>query len=160
MLIKNWLSTDIAKEKLNIGLSTFGRIYKLNNLKSLNAPLVGLGINSFNNFSTITYGDICKFLFKNETTYIYNEKHQVPFLYNGYDQIATFENEKSLSVKAKYISRLRNINGIMLFALNFDDANGECSLNDKSDDFNKFPLHKAVFKTFQIASLINSKRLR
>lgn len=46
----------------------------------------------------------------------------------------------------------------MLFALNYDDINGECE-KDNLDD-NKFPLHKVVFKTMQIASLIESKRLR
>ena len=137
-----------------MGLSTFGRTYNVafNNIRQLNSPLIGYGINN----GTIDYGQVCKFLLRNETTMIYNEKHQVPFAYNGYDLVA-FENEKSLSLKSKYLAKLR-IGGVMLFALNYDDANGECDRTN--DDDSRFPLHKVVFKTMQIASLVSSRRFR
>lgn len=122
-----------------------------NRIRSVNAPLIGLGINN----GTISYGEVCRFLLRNETTYVYNEKHQVPFAYNGYDLIA-FENEKSLSVKSKYINKLK-IGGVMLFALNYDDVYGDC--DRLGDEFNKFPLHNVVFKTMEIASLV-ARRLR
>ena len=153
-LIKHWLQTDLERSKLNVGLSTFGRTYNVafNNIRTLNAPLLGLGINN----GTIGYGAVCRFLLRNDTTMIYNEKHQVPFAYNGYDLVA-FENEKSLSLKSKYLSKLR-VGGVMLFALNYDDADGECDRTN--DDDSRFPLHKVVFKTMQTASLVNSRIFR
>ena len=153
-LVKHWLNTDLERSKLNVGLSTFGRTYNVafNSIRSLNSPLIGYGINN----GTIAYGEVCRFLLRNETTYIYNENHQVPFAYNGYDLVA-FENEKSLSVKSQYLSKLR-VGGVMLFALNYDDADGECDRTN--DDDSRFPLHKVVFRTMQIASLVNSRRFR
>lgn len=153
-LIKNWLKTDLDKSKINVGLSTFGRSYNVayNRINSLEVPTISYGLNN----GTISYGDVCKFLLKNETTFIYNEQHQVPFAYNGYDLIA-FDNEKSLSVKSKYLTKLK-IGGIMLFALNYDDVYGDCKRSN--DESTKFPLHEVVFKTIEIASLVNEDKLR
>lgn len=51
------------------------------------------------------------------------------------------------------------IGGLMLFALNYDDATSECTVGDKLDDeLNSFPLHKVVFKTTELASLVNFRK--
>ena len=156
----------MPKNKINVGLSTFGRTYNLayNNVRSINVPIAGLGINN----GTVAYNQICKFLRKPETTYIYNERLQVPFAYNGYDLIA-FDNEKSLTVKCRYVCK-QEFGGVMLFALNFDDYEGICrpgggsggvSLGNDGDDesLNRFPLHNAVYKTLRFAGMTKFQRL-
>jgi GH18 family chitinase len=140
----------MPREQINIGLSTFGRTYNLafNNVRSINVPIAGLGINN----GTINYGDICAFVRKDETTLIYNDRLQVPFAYNGYDLIA-FENEKSLTVKSRYVNQ-QQFGGVMLFALNFDDYNGTCdSRGDANESRQTFPLHNFVYRTLQFGSL-------
>lgn len=153
-LSQYWLNSTLPREKINVGLSTFGRTYNLafNKVRSINVPIAGLGINN----GTVGYRQICAFLRRNETTYIYNERLQVPFAYNGYDLVA-FENEKSLTVKCRYVSR-QQFGGVMLFALNFDDADGVCKPSAEPGRRNRFPLHNAVYKTLQFAGMVKHRQ--
>lgn len=133
-----------------------------NNVRSINVPIAGLGINN----GTIGYGEICDFLSRPETTYIYNERLQVPFAYNGYDLIA-FENEKSLAVKCRYVNQ-QQFGGVMILALNFDDFDDKCNRNDvdgssksmQTDTGRRFPLHNSIYRTLQFGSLTRNHMYR
>lgn len=69
----------------------------------------------------------------------WNEKAASPYLYLNKEWIS-YENEKSVRIKTSFALNKINAAGIMVFSLNMDDFNGECT------PFKKYPLITAIKK--------------
>lgn len=109
--------------------------------QGIGAPSHGPGLRE----GLMNYSSVCEFM-KNENYEEYNSNGQAPFVYSNYDWIA-YEDEKSLSIKAKYVAKFK-LAGMATFALNYDDWSGNCR-----NDFKKFPLQQTISKTLKMATL-------
>ncbi|XP_028139648.2 chitotriosidase-1 isoform X1 [Diabrotica virgifera virgifera] len=119
MGLQNWLKAGATKEKVNVGIPFYGRTFTLAdpNDHGFHAPITGSG-----KPSTATYRQICS-NFANYTS-VWDDTQKVYYKYYE-DQWLTYEEERSVKEKAKYI-RSQNVAGAMIWQIGQDDINGEC----------------------------------
>jgi len=131
-----WASKGMPKEKINVGIPTYGHSFKLINANNAgwNAPAQGFGDIGDGGF--VMYGDVCKFLSDPKTKVIYDIYYRVPYAYNKLEWIS-FDNIDSYDEKIRYILE-NGFGGGMLFSLNYDDFNATC------DAKTHFPLTKRL----------------
>ncbi|RWS14084.1 chitinase-like protein 3 [Dinothrombium tinctorium] len=110
------ISQGMPPEKILIGIPTFARTYNLAFpfTQGLDAPVTGNGLGG----GRLNYTQVCKFLADGARSE-YDSSSQVPYAFKNYDWIA-YENEKSVSVKARWVAKSR-LGGVMTFSLNDDD---------------------------------------
>ncbi|XP_050544154.1 chitinase-3-like protein 2 [Daktulosphaira vitifoliae] len=134
--IQYWISKGIPKEKILIGMPTYGHSFKLinKNHNGFGAPASsnGIGKDGFLSFS-----EACEFISNKKAVTIFDNETHTPYSYYEKDWIS-FDNEISLAYKAKFAVSL-GLGGAMMFSLNDDDYLGSspCSLTE-------FPLTSRV----------------
>ncbi|XP_050500349.1 acidic mammalian chitinase [Diabrotica virgifera virgifera] len=115
--IQNWLNAGAANTKVNVGVPFYGRTFKLANPNDhkIHSAYVGTP-------GSVTYQKICSD-FK-EYTEAWDDVQKVPFKYSG-DQWITYDNERSIAEKVKYI-KSQNVAGVMVWQIAQDDIKGAC----------------------------------
>lgn len=147
--VNYWHSQGLDKNKIVIGLPTYGHSFTLVNPfnAGLMSPSSGFGSVGANGFTT--YTDIC-WVTKNNiyVTSVYDVETCSPYLYSGTEWIS-YEDERSLECKTNYIKE-NGFGGAMIFSLNTDDYSSVCDEKYNSQQ-EKFPLVRKInsilFKT-------------
>nr|QNM38152.1 chitinase 2 [Sogatella furcifera] len=130
-----WLSKGMPLEKLVVGVPTYGHSFTLLNEHNTgwDAPATGIGSEGLEGF--VVYPDICRFLKRENSRFVFDSEFKVPYTYNGKEWIS-YDNEQSLGYKADYI-KSKGFGGVMVWSLNVDDFRASCGNND-------FPLVRQV----------------
>ena len=120
-----WTSLGMPKNKIVVGIPSYSHNYKL-----LSNESVRVGSPALREEEEFTYSQVCHFLSSLDTAYIFEEEAKVPYAFNRQLLWSSFEDVKSVSLKAKYI-RDYAFKGAMLFDLNCDDFVFKCSLRKR-----------------------------
>ncbi|XP_059216028.1 probable chitinase 10 [Stomoxys calcitrans] len=136
---REWVKQGAPKEKLLIGMPTYGRTFELVNETQfdIGAPASGGGRSGkFTNESGfLSYYEVCTFLAADNTTLVWDSEQQVPFAYRG-DQWVGFDDERSLKTKMEWLKE-QGFGGIMVWSIDMDDFSGRCGNG-------KYPLLNAL----------------
>ncbi|XP_004524466.1 probable chitinase 10 isoform X2 [Ceratitis capitata] len=143
---REWVKQGAPKEKLLIGMPTYGRSFELVNETQfdIGAPASGGGkAGKFTNEAGfLSYYEVCTFLAAENTTLVWDSEQQVPFAYRG-NQWVGFDDERSLKTKMEWLKE-QGFGGIMVWSIDMDDFSGRCgagkypllnSLNDELKDY-------------------------
>ncbi|XP_017755457.1 PREDICTED: probable chitinase 3 [Eufriesea mexicana] len=138
---REWVKQGAPKEKLMIGMPTYGRSFTLVDKEKfdIGAPASGGGTagNFTNESGFLSYYEICSFLNEENTTLVWDSEQQVPFAYRD-DQWVGFDDERSLINKMQWLKD-EGFGGIMIWSVDMDDFRGSCGAG-------KYPLIKAMMK--------------
>lgn len=101
---REWVKQGAPKEKLMIGMPTYGRSFELVNTTQfdIGAPASGGG-NSGKYTSEagfMSFYEICDFLHEDNVTLVWDNEQQVPFAYRD-NQWVGFDDERSLKTKVE-----------------------------------------------------------
>nr|CAH7766311.1 unnamed protein product [Callosobruchus chinensis] len=136
---REWVKQGAPKEKLMIGMPTYGRSFELANETQfdIGAPAVGGGTPGkyTNEAGFMSYYEICDFLHEDNTTLVWDNEQQVPFAYRG-NQWIGFDDERSLKTKMAWLKE-EGFGGIMIWSVDMDDFRGSCGST-------KYPLINAM----------------
>ncbi|XP_065558234.1 probable chitinase 10 isoform X2 [Artemia franciscana] len=122
---KLWVRLGAPKEKLIIGMPTYGRSFTLSNSGNyfVNAPSSGGGKAGV--FSReagfLAYYEICEML-RSGAAYNWDDEMQVPFLVHG-DQWVGFDDERAIRNKMKWLKD-GGYGGAMVWSIDMDDFTG------------------------------------
>nr|XP_027207330.1 chitotriosidase-1-like [Penaeus vannamei] len=130
-----WLQKGMPKEKLMVGIPTYGRTWRLLSgaWHNVGAPAVGTGMLG----GSLTYTEACIFVKEGATAY-FDDESKVPYAVRGRDWVS-YENPASIRAKAEWV-KTSGVAGVMTFDLNSDDYAGLCSRK-------KFELHNIIKDT-------------
>ncbi|XP_044762691.1 chitinase-3-like protein 2 [Coccinella septempunctata] len=132
--VNYYLEKGMDKNKINVGLPTYGHTFTLFNEynNGLYSPARGYGSVGFKGFAT--YPEICKFLKANRIRRYFDSITKSPYATKGLEWIS-FDDDNSLALKVQFLKE-KGFGGIMTYSLNSDDYRGEYG--------NSFTLTKAV----------------
>ncbi|EDW31122.1 GL20757 [Drosophila persimilis] len=143
---REWVKQGAPKEKLLIGMPTYGRSFELVNDTQfdIGSPSSGGGkAGKFTNEAGfLSYYEVCSFLAADNTTLVWDSEQQVPFAYRG-NQWVGFDDERSLKTKTEWLKE-QGFGGIMVWSIDMDDFSGRCgsgkypllnALNDELKDY-------------------------
>ncbi|KAK0066103.1 chitinase-3-like protein 1 [Biomphalaria pfeifferi] len=126
--IDYWLNVGISKDKLVVGIPTYGMTYTLADPDDhgIRAPAVGGGHKGEYTRETgiLAYYEICKNLQDEGWKSEWIDEQSVPFAYGG-DQWAGYEDKKSISIKASNILK-RDLAGAFVWSVEMDDFGNVC----------------------------------
>ncbi|XP_053376417.1 acidic mammalian chitinase-like [Mercenaria mercenaria] len=129
---KYWVQQGTPKEKLIIGLATYGRHFRLSNPSNfqVGAPAAEGGTAGLYTRTKgfLAYYEICDMLSKGANRY-WEPEHMVPYLVSG-DQWVGYDDEESIEIKLKYIKE-KGYGGAMVWNIDMDDFNQQCSLSER-----------------------------
>lgn len=99
---REWVKQGAPKEKLMIGMPTYGRSFELVNVTQfdIGAPASGGGTPGkyTSEAGFMSFYEVCDFLHEDNTTLVWDNEQQVPFAYRG-NQWVGFDDERSLKTK-------------------------------------------------------------
>ncbi|XP_076750180.1 chitinase-3-like protein 2 [Xylocopa sonorina] len=132
-----WLSKGMPREKLIIGIPTYGHSYKLDNPLNhgLLAPANGFG--ELGEMGFVRYSTVCEFL-QSGARSVFDDESKVPYAYKDKEWIS-YDDVTSVHYKAEWI-RANNFGGAMILSISVDDWNNTCKFNES------FPLTRTVTK--------------
>jgi len=121
-----WVSNGASKNKLVIGLATYGRCFTLQNpaVNGFRAPARGpCQAGAFTREAGfLSYYEICDMLKNGNTRAEYDTRTEAPYCYLG-DQWVGYDNVRSITAKVQYI-RSNSYAGWMTWNLDLDDFTG------------------------------------
>lgn len=128
-----WVKLGAPKEKLVIGMPTYGRSFTLANpdKHGPNAPASGGGREGVYTKESgfLAYYEICEMLL-NGAVYVWDDEMKVPYLVDG-DQWVGFDDERAIRNKMHWI-KSNGFGGAMVWTIDMDDFKGEvCGGNVK-----------------------------
>lgn len=128
-----WVKMGAPKEKLVIGMPTYGRSFTLANVDKHgpNAPATGGGREGVYTKESgfLAYYEICEML-NNGAVYVWDEEMKVPYMVDG-DQWVGFDDERAIRNKMQWI-KTNGFGGAMVWTVDMDDFKGEvCGGNVK-----------------------------
>ncbi|KAK3866777.1 hypothetical protein Pcinc_027713 [Petrolisthes cinctipes] len=129
---KNWIKKGMPKDKLVIGVPTYGRTWKLLNQAWHSVGSLAVGKGMYN--GALSYPR-AYFFIKEGAEHHMDPESKVPYAWRGRDWMS-YEDSDSIEQKAKWI-RDNGYAGVMTWNLNCDDWAGECSGK-------KFELHNVI----------------
>lgn len=120
-----WVKLGAPREKLIIGMPTYGRTFTLSNPSkySVNSPASGGGKEGTytKEGGFLAYYEVCEML-RNGASYVWDEEMKVPYAVHG-DQWVGFDDEKSIRHKMKWIKE-GGYGGAMVWTVDMDDFSG------------------------------------
>ncbi|KDR16263.1 probable chitinase 10 isoform X3 [Zootermopsis nevadensis] len=136
---REWVKQGAPKEKLMIGMPTYGRSFTLVDPTKfdIGAPASGGGTPGkyTGEAGFMSYYEVCDFLHGENTTLVWDNEQQVPFAYRK-DQWVGFDDERSLKTKMAWLKE-EGFGGIMIWSVDMDDFRGQCGTG-------KYPLISAM----------------
>ncbi|KAK3917613.1 putative chitinase 10, partial [Frankliniella fusca] len=136
---REWVKQGAPKEKLMIGMPTYGRSFTLVDPTKfdIGAPASGGGTPGkyTGEAGFMSYYEVCDFLHGDNTTLVWDNEQQVPFAYRD-DQWVGFDDERSLKTKMTWLKE-EGFGGIMIWSVDMDDFRGSCGTG-------KYPLMTAM----------------
>ncbi|CAG0881604.1 unnamed protein product [Darwinula stevensoni] len=136
---REWVKRGAPKEKLLIGMPTYGRSFTLVNESKFDIGAPASGGGEPGEFTGepgfLSYYEICEFLHRDNVTLVWDNEQQVPFAYRE-DQWVGFDDERSLKTKMEWLRDL-GFGGVMVWSVDMDDFKGDCGMG-------KYPLLKAL----------------
>ncbi|KAL1130578.1 hypothetical protein AAG570_011824, partial [Ranatra chinensis] len=136
---REWVKQGAPKEKLMIGMPTYGRSFTLVDEAKFDIGAPASGGGKQGNYTAesgfMAYYEVCDFLHEDNTTLVWDNEQQVPFAYRG-DQWVGFDDERSLKTKMEWLKK-EGFGGIMIWSIDMDDFRGVCGTG-------KFPLVNAM----------------
>ncbi|XP_042888511.1 acidic mammalian chitinase-like isoform X3 [Penaeus japonicus] len=129
-----WVKKGMPREKLVIGIPTYGRTWKLLNesWNQTGSPAVGKGMLS----GVVSYPEACIF-YKEGAKRHFDETCKVPYAVRERDWVS-YDDPQSIGEKVKW-AKANSFAGVMTWNLNCDDWAGICSGE-------KFELHGVIKK--------------
>ncbi|KAG8035639.1 hypothetical protein G9C98_001067 [Cotesia typhae] len=136
-----WVSKGMPREKIVVGVPTYGHSYQLDNVDNhgIMAPAKGFGRLGLDGF--VFYPMVC-WLLQVGGQRVYDQESRAPYVYK-YDEWISYEDSDSVAAKAEWI-KANDFKGAMIFSLNTDDWSGSCSSKDGNETF---PLTRILSKT-------------
>ncbi|OWF47140.1 Acidic mammalian chitinase [Mizuhopecten yessoensis] len=135
-----WVGLGAPKDKLNIGLASYGRGFTLKDAAnhSMGAPVSGASPAGTytGEAGYLSYYEICKMMESGGTTYRDSEQ-LVPYYVDGMTWVG-YDDEQSISIKVAWLVQ-EGFGGAMVWALPLDDFNKVCASSDR-----KFPLTNRI----------------
>lgn len=120
-----WVKMGAPKDKLIIGMPTYGRSFTLSNTEryKVNSPASGGGkAGEYTKESGfLAYYEICELLL-NGAAYVWDEEMKVPYMVDG-DQWVGFDDERSIRNKMVWIKN-NGFGGAMVWTVDMDDFSG------------------------------------
>lgn len=120
-----WVRLGAPKEKLVIGMPTYGRSFTLSNPSrhGVNSPASGGGKAGLytKEEGFVAYYEICEMLL-NGAVYVWDDEMKVPYLVDE-NQWVGFDDERSIRHKMKWI-KSSGFAGAMVWTVDMDDFNG------------------------------------
>ncbi|CAG7835000.1 unnamed protein product [Allacma fusca] len=136
-----WMRLGAPKEKLVIGMPTYGRSFTLSDPKnfSVNVATKGGGVAGVytREGGFLAYYEICEILRTNKAQYVWDDEMKVPYLVDG-DQWVGFDDETSIKIKMDWI-KSNDFAGAMVWTVDMDDFKG-----DVCGGGGKYPLIKVM----------------
>jgi chitinase len=125
--VKFLLSQGVAKEKIIMGIPSYGHAWTLSNpnQNGVGAPASGAGTRKFK--------DLCQTV--KSMTYVWDDDQKCPYAYSGSSWVG-YDDVKSVTIKAQYIND-NGLGGAMIWDIDSDDYSGACGLG-------KYPLISAI----------------
>lgn len=130
-----WIMKGMPKEKIIIGIPTYGHSYKLTNPRNHDVEAPAKGIGSLGEDSFVPYYTVCQFL-QGGANFKFLNDSLVPYAYKN-DEWISYDNIDSVIQKAKWI-KSNDFGGAMILSLNCDDWNSTCTRSET------FPLIRAI----------------
>ncbi|XP_050419124.2 chitotriosidase-1 [Patella vulgata] len=126
--INYWLGQGMPKERLIVGLGTYGMSYTLKNsaINGLGSPASSGGRpGSYTGEKGIlAYFEICENLRYKGWRSVWIPEQQSPYAYGG-DQWVGYDDTKSIAIKARYIVQ-QGLGGAFVWSVEMDDFTGSC----------------------------------
>lgn len=125
-----WVNKGMDRNKIIIGLPTFGHTFALVNSNNVypGSPANGFGKTGENGF--IKCWEVCELINKSQSSKVFFDNETLsPYLVSGSDWIS-YENMESIIFKTNFIKD-NNFGGAMIFSLNSDDYLGKCSKDNR-----------------------------
>ncbi|CAJ0583274.1 unnamed protein product, partial [Mesorhabditis spiculigera] len=123
-----WARRGMPKNKIVIGVGTYGRGWSLANAANVQPGSTGNQAAPALPFSGQagigSYYELCEFLAKGATRY-WHDQHQVPWLIYQ-NQWWSYDDAQSVKAKTDYIKK-NGFGGAMVWTLDLDDFNGQCT---------------------------------
>lgn len=125
-----WIKNGAAKEKIILGMATYGRTFTLANSQNTgyNAPITGPGAAGpyTREPSTLGYNEFCEQQLNPTTRWsvVQDDKAKVPYAYRG-NQWIGYDDIQSINEKARYVHD-KNLAGAMIWSIETDDFRGKC----------------------------------
>ncbi|XP_071129503.1 acidic mammalian chitinase-like isoform X2 [Mytilus edulis] len=137
---KYWNSSGVPKEKLIIGLATYGRTFTLSGSQTgIGAAASGPGIKGqyTREAGVMSYYEICALQESGKGQTVYDSEQMVPYYTDGSLWVG-FDDEVSLAIKIEWLVS-EGYGGAMVWALPLDDFRQTCSKSNR-----KFPLLNTI----------------
>ncbi|KAF7286452.1 chitinase 7 [Rhynchophorus ferrugineus] len=136
---REWVKQGAPREKLMIGMPTYGRSFELVNVTQFDIGAPATGGGKPGKYTTeagfMSFYEICDFLHEDNVTLVWDNEQQVPFAYRD-NQWVGFDDERSLKTKMAWL-REEGFGGIMIWSVDMDDFRGSCGSG-------KYPLIHAM----------------
>lgn len=117
--LQNWINAGATRDKINVGIPFYGRTFTLLNADDhvFHSPITGGG-----HPLTPSYKQICTNFIN--YTQVWSDEQQISYKYYK-DQWLSYDEERSVAAKAKYI-KSQGVAGAMVWQIGLDDINGDC----------------------------------
>ncbi|XP_063216325.1 probable chitinase 10 [Bacillus rossius redtenbacheri] len=136
---REWVKQGAPREKLMIGMPTYGRSFSLVDPAKFDIGSPASGGGAAGRYTGepgfMSYYEVCDFLHGDNTTLVWDNEQQVPFAYRD-DQWVGFDDERSLKTKMAWLKE-EGFGGIMIWSADMDDFRGQCGTG-------KYPLLRAM----------------
>ncbi|KAH0534516.1 hypothetical protein KQX54_004701, partial [Cotesia glomerata] len=136
--VNYWLSKGAPKEKLILGVPTYGRTFTLSNPRNNGLGAATSGPGNAGPYTKeagyLGYQEICEMQKKGGWKVSYDKERKAASAYKG-NQWVGFDNVKSIKAKAEFVKKM-GLGGAMVWAIDVDDFNGVCG--------EKYPLVKTL----------------
>jgi len=124
--INYWIKKGAPKDKLNLGIATYGRSFTLANEKENGVGAPAKSTNKPGNPGPYTqtggylgYNVICEALVTGQLKEHWNDKQKTAYAFKGYQWVG-YDNTEAIKIKAQYITN-NGLGGAMVWAIDTDD---------------------------------------
>lgn len=121
-----WVSLGAAKEKMMLGMATYGRGFQLADPNNNGLGVQAKGPSTAGPYTVeagfLSYYEICSKLDEPGTVPVYSTDQQAPYLYNG-DQWVGYDDTQSLQAKVNYMKD-NAYGGFIVWSIDLDDFGG------------------------------------
>jgi len=141
--VNYWLSLGAPKEKLVLGMGSYGRSFTLSDhtQNGIRQPTSGPGTAGpyTREAGSLGYNEICENMKTTPWTIVWDDIYQAPYAYNG-DQWVGYDNPESIEIKCNFAKSI-GLAGVMVWSVETDDFQGTCGT--------KFPLLNTMNKVIR-----------